>query len=338
MPLPPGLTAEEKVNIFVYESANRGVVNINTKTVRPDNFFFFGETPAEGSGSGWVLDTEGRILTNLHVVEGAQQIEVTLAGGESYLAKPIGADTVNDIAVLKIEAPAEQLHPIALGDSSNLRVGQKVYAIGNPFGLERTLTIGIISSLNRTLPNRRNGRLIKSVIQVDAAMNPGNSGGPLLDSSGRMIGMNTAIASRTGQSAGVGFAIPVGRIKKSVPELIKQGRVVRPETGIARVMQTEQGLLVAMLAPGGPAEAAGLQGFRVVKKQRREGPFLYEQQSIDRSQADLITAVDGHPVRTLDDFLSHVEEKKAGESITLSIVRAGKPSKVPLRLAEDSEP
>ena len=200
------------------------------------------------------------------------------------------------------------------GNSTQLRVGQRVFAIGNPFGLERTLTTGIISSLNRSLPSRRSGRSLKSIIQIDAAINPGNSGGPLLDSHARMIGMNTAIASKTGESAGVGFAIPVSTIARIVPQLMHEGRVRRPETGIVRVYQTEQGLLIATLAPGGPAERAGLHGPKVVRQQKRQGPFVYEYQTVDRSAADLIVGVDGKPVKTADDFLDAIESRRAGRA------------------------
>jgi S1-C subfamily serine protease len=186
------LTPEERINVSVYETVNRSVVNINTKTARNDNLFMI-EITGEGAGSGSVLDHQGHILTNYHVVEGAREIQVTLHNGKNYEARLIGKDEATYVAVLRIDAPADTLHPVTLADSSRLRVGQKVFAIGNPFGLERTLTTGIISSLNRTLPTR-NDRALKSIIQIDAAINPGNSGGPLLDSRGRLIGMNTAIA------------------------------------------------------------------------------------------------------------------------------------------------
>ena len=230
----PRLTQEEEVCIGVYESANRSVVNINTKSVRQDLIFF--EIPSEGAGSGSVLDKEGHILTNFHVVDGAERIEVTLASGNTYRAKLVGRSPLDDVAVLQIAAQPEELHPIRFADSTPLRVGQNVYAIGNPFGLERTLTRGIISSLNRTLPSRATGRVMKTIIQIDAAMNPGNSGRPLLNSSGEVIGMNMAIASSTGQNTGVGFAIPSSRIVRILPELVRNGFVARPETGIARVM------------------------------------------------------------------------------------------------------
>ncbi len=185
------------------------------------------------------------------------------------------------------------------------------------------MTTGIISSLNRSLPSRRNGRSIKSIIQIDAAINPGNSGGPLLDSHSRMIGMNTAIASRTGENVGVGFAIPVNTIARVVPQLIANGRVRRPEVGITRVYQTDQGLLIAALAPGGPAERAGLQGPKIVRQQRRQGPFVYEFQTVDRAAADLIVAVDGKPVHSGDDFLDIIESKQPGDQVTLTVVRRG---------------
>jgi S1-C subfamily serine protease len=325
------LTVEERVNVSVYENVNRSVVNINTKTARNDNLFMI-EITGEGAGSGSVLDHQGHILTNYHVIEGAREIQVTLHDGKSYEARLIGKDEDTDIAVLRIAAPAETLHPVTLADSARLRVGQKVFAIGNPFGLERTLTTGIISSLNRTLPTRNN-RVIKSIIQIDAAINPGNSGGPLLDSRGRLIGMNTAIASATGQSAGVGFAIPSASINRVVPQLLQLGKVIRPDTGITRVMQTEQGLIIATMQPGGPAERAGLRGFRIVKQRKTKGPFVYETQTIDRSQADLITGVDGEKVKSAADFLSLVDAKHPGDEVVLTIVREGQTLQVPLRLA-----
>ena len=324
-------TPDESVNIAVYESTNRSVVNINTRSTRTDNFFFV-EVPSEGSGSGSVLDHQGHILTNFHVVDGAQSIDVTLASGKTYPAALVGRSTVDDIAVLKIQAPREELFPVHFGDSASLRVGQKAYAIGNPFGLERTLTTGIISSLNRSIPSRSNRRVMKSIIQIDAAMNPGNSGGPLLNTSGQVIGMNTAIASKTGQNTGVGFAIPANRIKRVVPELILHGRITRPDAGISRVMQTEKGLLIASVIPGSPADTAGLRGFRIVRRQQRQGLFVYESQSIDRSTADLMIAIDGQPIRTVDEFLTYVEDKKPGDTIRIKVIRSGKETEIPLKL------
>ncbi len=313
-------TAEEIRNIRVYENCNRSVVNITTRTIRPD-FPFFIEV-AEGSGSGSVVDTDGHVLTNFHVIGNAREVRVTLFTGETYDAELIGQDPLNDIAVLHIDAPAEDLFPVRFGDASRLRVGQRVYAIGNPFGLERTLTTGIISSLNRSLPAVRDRRM-KSIIQIDAALNRGNSGGPLLNSRAELIGMNTAIASTTGENTGVGFAIPVSTIGRVVPQLIQNGRVIRPETGIVTV-QTDRGLLVARLQPGGPGERSGLKGFRVAREQVNRGLYVYERSRLDQSNADRILAVDGQPVKSRDDFLSFVEQKLPGETITLTIERQGR--------------
>lgn len=325
-PLPPDLTEEERNAVEVYERCNRSAVNISTKTGKPEGFFA-ADGGSEGAGSGVVIDKAGHVLTNFHVIEGADKVTVTLYDGEAREAIFVGADPVNDTAVLRVNAPPENLYPVAFGDSARLRVGMRVFAIGNPFGLERTLTTGVVSSLNRTL-KIRNNRTVRSIIQVDAAINPGSSGGPLLDTRGRLIGMNTAIASTNGQSAGVGFAIPVNLIARIVPQVIAHGKVLRPDPGIARVYETDRGLQVAALVPGGPAEAAGLRGPAVVRKRR--GPFLTE--SLDRSAADVIVAVDDVPVKTADDFLDHVERKQPGDVIRLDLLRAGQPDAVEIRL------
>lgn len=328
-PADDGLLPEERVSIDVYQRVNRSVVNITTLTVRAD--FFFREVPAEGSGSGSVLDKAGHILTNQHVVDGAREVMVTLHDGNSYEARLVGQDPVSDIAVLKIDAPAETLFPLSIGDSSRLRVGQKIYAIGNPFGLERTMTTGIISSLNRSLPSRT-GRLMKQIIQLDAALNRGNSGGPLLNSRGELIGVNTAIASSTGENTGVGFAIPANTVRRVVPQLIENGRVIRPDLGITRVMETEEGLLVATLSERGPAEQAGIRGFTIIREKRRRGPFVYEQTRIDRSTADLIVACDGEKIATVDDLLTIVEAKRPGDVVRLTVVREGRTLDVSVRI------
>ena len=318
------LTPDERVNVLVYQQVNRSVVNINTRAVTGVVF----EIVSEGEGSGMVIDRAGHVMTNYHVVEGAREIHVALFDGQTYDARLVGGDPNTDVAVLKIDAPADTLVPVVFGSSTNLLVGQRVFAIGNPFGLERTLTTGIISSLDRSLPGRRGRRDLKSIIQIDAAINPGNSGGPLLDSHGLMIGMNTAIASKTGESAGVGFAIPINTIHRIVPQLIQTGHVRRPDSGIARVYQTDRGLLIATLVPGGAAERAGLQGPRIQRK--RQGPFEY--QSIDRAAADLIVAVDGRPIKTADEFLDAIETKQPGDVVTITVIRAGQQRQVPLRL------
>lgn len=328
--LSDGLTPEEQINVNVYDEVNKCVANITTKTVKADGFF--SETAAEGAGSGSVIDKAGHILTNFHVVEDARQVSVTLFDGKTYDAAFVGADPINDVAIIKIEAPADVLVPVTFGDSGNLRVGMKVYAIGNPFGLERTLTTGIISSLNRSL-QIRGDRTIKSIIQIDAAINPGNSGGPLADAHGRLIGMNTAIASSTGQSAGVGFAIPISLISRIVPQLIQKGKVIRPEIGIARVYQTEHGLLVAQLTPNGPAEKSGLKGPQIIRKRR--GPFVFER--VERNTADLIIEVDGKGIKTADDFLTIIESKNPGDAVILTVIRDGKETRVAVRLSSSQQ-
>jgi S1-C subfamily serine protease len=323
-------TPEERTNIAVYEAVNRSVVNINTKATVATGLFLV-EVPSDGAGSGIVLDKRGHVLTNFHVVEGAREIQVMLYDGSAHAARVVGIDPATDVAVLKVDAPEAILQPVGFGTSNDLRVGQRVFAIGNPFGLERTLTTGIISSLNRSLPTRT-GRTIKSIIQTDAAINPGNSGGPLVDSGSRLIGMTTAIASRTGQSAGVGFAIPVGTLSRIVPQLIQKGKVVRPDAGIARVFQSDAGLVVAELSPDGPAERAGLRGYKIVRERRRQGPFTFENVRVDSSGADKIVAVAGQAVRTADDFLSAVESKNPGEQVLITVEREGHRLDVPLVL------
>lgn len=329
---PTELTPEEQRNIRVYESANRSVVNIDTRTVRRDPFFMT-QTQSEGSGSGAILDRQGHIITNYHVVDGAQDIEVTLASNNVYPAVLVGKDKEHDIAVLRVEAPADELTPIELGSSEHLRVGQRVYALGNPFGWDGTLTSGIISSLNRNLPSRVPGRLMQSLIQTDAAMNPGNSGGPLLDTSARMVGMCVAIATSTGENTGVGFAIPVDRIKQILPQLIEHGHVIKADIGITHVMETEQGLVVAQVAEGGPADAAGIRGFEIRVERRRQGPYVYESRSIDRAAADRIVAVNGKPMRTGVQFRDTIWEYDPGDVVTLTLIRNGQQIDVPVTLA-----
>lgn len=324
------LTPEERVNVLVYQQVNRSVVNINTRGVSGNALLF--EIISEGEGSGMVIDRAGHVLTNFHVVDGAKEIRVTLFDGQTYDGRLVGGDPDTDVAVLQIEAPSESLFPVVFGSSTNLLVGQRVFAIGNPFGLERTLCTGIISSLNRSLPGRRGHRSLRSIIQIDAAINPGNSGGPLLDSHGRMIGMNTAIASKTGESAGVGFAIPINTITRIVPQLVQNGRARRADSGIARVYQTDRGLLIATLVPGGPAERAGLLGPRIKKEQKRQGPFVYESQTIDRAAADMIVGVDGQPIKTADDFLGIIESKQPGDQVVITVIRNGQQKNVPLKL------
>jgi S1-C subfamily serine protease len=230
----------------------------------------------------------------------------------------VGSDPSNDLAVLKIEAKPEQLVPLPWGDSTRLVVGMRVFAIGNPFGLERTLTTGIISSLNRSL-RTENNRLVRGIIQTDAAINPGNSGGPLLNRHGEMVGITTAIVSRAGQSSGVGLAIPSSVARRIVDELIRNGRVIRPDCGIFSVVELDQGLLIGQLVPNGPAQRAGLRGPQVTVA-RRGG---YEFRTLDRSKADVIVAVDGNAVKSLDDLLGYVESRKPGDKVVVTVLREG---------------
>jgi S1-C subfamily serine protease len=244
-----------------------------------------------------------------------------------YEAEVVGTDPPNDLAVLRVPAPQDKLFPVELGDSSNLKVGLRVFVIGNPFGFDRTLTTGIISSLNRALPVDK-VRTIKGIIQTDAAINPGNSGGPLLDKRARVIGLNTAIASPTGQSSGVGFAIPVNNIKRVVPQLIKYRRVIRADIGILAVYETEQGLLINRLARNGAAAEAGLRGPRVSVQRRG----FVEYRSADPTKGDRIVAIDGRRVKTFDDLLAYVESKKPGDTVTVKFIRDGQPYEAEVKL------
>lgn len=328
---PINLTSEEQISVGVYQNVNRSVVNITTRSVASDDFGLFSET-REGTGSGSVLDKNGNVVTNYHVVEGARQITVTLYDGSLHDAQLVGVDPNNDLAVVRIDAPEKKLFPIVWGDSNRLLVGMRVYAIGNPFGFDRTLTTGIVSSLNRTM-RTENHRLIKGVIQTDAAINPGNSGGPLLNREGQMIGITTAIIGRAGQSAGIGLAIPSNTARRIVEELIKSGRVSHGDSGIISVYQTDRGLQVARLDPDGPAAKAGLRGPELRRTQRGGLGF----NSLDRSKADLIVAIDGQPVRTLDDLLGAIDSKHPGDKVTFHIIRGGNEMDVPVELGEASE-
>ena len=320
-----GLAPDEAVSTYVYETNNRSVANIGTRIGAARGFF--GENPTEDSGSGFILDQNGHILTNNHVIEGAQRVLVTLHDGEEFEADVVGADPINDMAVVRIKAPPEKLIPVRFADSSSLKVGMRVFAIGNPFGLERTMTTGIISSLDRTLPVTR-ARSIKSVIQIDAAINPGNSGGPLMNSHGEVIGMNTAIASKTGQNSGIGFAIPSNLVARIVPELIEHGRFIRPEFGIDEVAKLEEGLRIITLVPDGPAARAGLRGPEIVRNKR--GFVTFE--SRDVSRADVIVGVNGKKTLKPDEFLSEIESHRPGDKITIEVLRDGQVVSVPLQL------
>jgi len=327
------VTEDEKNNIAIYEKVADGVVNVTSIAVQMD--FFFNVFPTQGSGSGSIIDTRGHILTNHHVVANAQKLEVTLADGSKWPAKLIGSDPDNDLAVIKIDAPREKLKVIPMGDSKNLRIGQKVLAIGNPFGFERTLTTGVISSLGRTIRSEV-GTLIEDVIQTDAAINPGNSGGPLLNSDGEIIGINSAIISPTGGSVGIGFAIPVNTAKRVVPELISKGYVSYPWIGasiqslipeIAKFLKikVERGAMIAEVVKGGPADKAGLKG----GNQRVQVGNM-----IVIVGGDVVVKADQHDVKTHDELIRYIREKKPGNAILLNVFRNGKFEEVKVTLGE----
>jgi S1-C subfamily serine protease len=319
-------SADEQVNIRVYAAVNRGVVNITTAT---EVSGFFGDETSTGTGSGFVIDRQGHILTNYHVVSDAETVQVTLYDGSAHPARVIGFDASNDVAVVQIEAPPAKLIPLALGDSSKLLVGQKVLALGNPFGLERTLTTGIVSALGRSL-KAKNGRMIKGIIQTDAAVNPGNSGGPLLSSRGEVIGVNTAIYSQVGQSAGISFAVPISSITRILKSLIENGRVIRADLGITRVYTTSEGLLLLGLAEEGPAARAGLQPIQT--HVYRYGGAVVNR--LDPATADIIVAVNGTRVHSVDQLLTEVETHAPGETITITVIRNGRTQDIKVKLGQ----
>ncbi|MFG6461413.1 S1C family serine protease [Roseateles sp. DXS20W] len=315
------LDAEEMNNISVFKRVSPSVVHITTLSVQRDFFSLRASEQPRGTGTGFVWDADGHIVTNFHVIQDGDRATVTLHDQNSYPAKLVGAFPDRDIAVLRIEAPRDKLPAIAIGTSRELQVGQKVYAIGNPFGLDQTLTTGIVSALNREIESVTR-RTIKGAIQTDAAINPGNSGGPLLDSAGRLIGVNTAIYSPSGASAGIGFAIPVDEVNRIVPRLIRDGRFIRPALGItagapqlSQALGAPKGVLLADVASGSPAAAAGLKPFGYDRFRRIV-------------QGDVITAVDGQPVADLDDMLSLLETRQIGEKVTLTVWRSGQTRKV----------
>ena len=330
---PAALTEEERNNIAVYEKVADGVVNVTSTAIQMD--FFFNAFPTQGSGSGSIIDTKGHILTNHHVVANAQKLEVTLGDGSKWPATLVGSDSDNDLAVIKIDAPKEKLKVIPMGDSKNLKIGQKVLAIGNPFGLQRTLTTGIVSSLGRTIRSE-SGTLIEDVIQTDAAINPGNSGGPLLNSDGEIIGINSAILSPSGGSVGIGFAIPVNTAKRLIPELISKGYVTYPWIGatiqplipeVAKYLKLkiERGAMIAEVVKGGPSDKAGLKG----GNQRIQVGNV-----IVIVGGDIVVKADQHDVKTNDELIRYIREKKPGDTITLRVFRKGNFEEVKVTLGE----
>lgn len=332
------ILTEEKVGILVYQKRNRSIVNVDTEMVRQGPYPF-SEIHGEGRGSGIVLTKDGVILTNFHVVDGANSVTITLFNGEAYSAALIGKDPNTDIALLKISAPEEDLFPVEFGDSSQILIGQVVYAIGNPFGIDRTLTRGIVSNLNRTIDSPKQHRQIKGVVQIDAAINPGNSGGALFDSRGRMIGMNTAIASQVGQNSGVGFATPVNTIWRIANILLAEGKVNRGDIGIVQVTEVDGGLVPALIDNEGPADRAGLRGGKVaLVVSNQHGMRVQSVQRIPpRGGVDVIIGVNGQPVRTGEEFISLVEEHMPGEKVVLNIIRDGKQRELPVVLGQPSD-
>jgi len=319
------LAQEEKAAVEIFKNISRSVVYISSIELRRDFFSLNVYEIPKGTGSGFVWDKNGRIVTNFHVIADASRVEIILADNTKWKAALVGASPDKDIAVLKISAPADKLSPIPLGDSSTLLVGQKVFAIGNPFGLDQTMTSGIVSALGREIQSA-NGRTIQGMIQTDAAINPGNSGGPLLDSAGRLIGVNTAIYSPSGASAGIGFAVPVEIVNRVVPELIRYGKVSKPGTGItiAHPSLTErlniQGVLILNVQKGTSAEAAGLRGTR--------------QRGADIILGDIIVSVNDKPVVSYDTLRNEFDKYKIGDVVNLGIIRDAKPITVPVKLEE----
>jgi len=328
----PTVATDEQNNIEVYRTLSPGVVFIHSTSYARD-FFGFVE-PQEGSGSGSILDQQGNILTNYHVIEGAQKLSVSLGGKKDYPAEVVGGDPDTDLAVIRLtEKPVGGLTVVPLGDSDKLVVGQKVLAIGNPFGLDRTLTTGVISGLQRPI-RARNNRLIEGAIQTDASINPGNSGGPLLDSHGRMIGINSQILSPSGSSAGVGFAVPVSIAKRVVPQILQNGRVRRPKLGISTRdiaslrnqidLPVEDGVLIYQVARGGGAAAAGLRG-------------VQQTEMGDVELGDIIVGIDNDKVSNSDDLFRVLDKHQIGETVQVQIWRDGRRMSVPVRLMESPD-
>jgi S1-C subfamily serine protease len=308
------LAEDEQNNIAVFKTVSPSVVHITTIGLQRNFFSLDVMQVPRGTGTGFMWDEKGHIVTNFHVIEGASGARVTLSDQSNWQAALVGVFPDRDLAVLRIDAPREKIKPILLGVSRDLQVGQKVYAIGNPFGLDQTLTTGIVSALEREI-EAVTKRTIRGVIQTDAAINPGNSGGPLLDSAGRLIGVNTAIYSPSGASAGIGFAIPVDEVNRIVPTLIRDGKFIRPTIGIQaappalqEALKLPKGVAVAGVLPGSPAEKAGLKPFL----RNTDGNVVL---------GDIIVALEGKPVTGLDDLLEMLERHQPGDTVTLGIVR-----------------
>jgi S1-C subfamily serine protease len=323
-----GLAADEQATVDLFEEASPSVVYITALGLRRDAFGFNVFEIPQGTGSGFVWDSRGYVVTNFHVIQNADRAEVTLADHSSWQARLVGAEPDKDLAVLKIDAPAELLRPLRVGSSHDLKVGQHVFAIGNPFGFDQTLTTGVISALGREISSVT-GRPIKGVIQTDAAINPGNSGGPLLDSAGRLVGVNTAIYSPRGAYIGIGFAVPADTVNLIVPQLVAHGKVVKPQLGISIVSDSLahrmglQGALVFEVTPGSGAAHAGIRPTR----RNAAGRIVL---------GDLIVAVDGEQVRTGDDLTSLLSDHAVGDTVTVAVQRDGKLEELPVVLTSPS--
>jgi S1-C subfamily serine protease len=332
-PTPAGISnpttvSDEQNSIEVYKSLAPGVAFITTSS-QLQNYYGEELETERGNGSGSVIDAQGHILTNHHVIQGASKLTVSFGGDKTYQAKVVGGDPDTDLAVIKIDPGMDKLTVVPLGDSDKLEVGQKVLAIGNPFGLDRTLTTGVISGLQRPI-RARNSRTIEGAIQTDASINPGNSGGPLLDKFGRMIGINSQILSPAGGSVGVGFAVPVSIAKRVVPQLIQFGEVRRPKLGATLYaveqlseqgirMPVEKGLLVRSVSPGGSASGAGLRG-------------LSQDNSGDMILGDIITSIDGEKISNLDELYRFLDKKQIGDTVQVEIYRGNKLQTVSVKL------
>jgi len=319
------LAEDEKANIAVFRNASPSVVNITTLENQRNLFSLDVFQVPKGTGSGFIWDERGHVVTNFHVIQGASAARVTLSDQSEWKATLVGVFPDRDLAVLRIDAPRDKLKAIAIGSSRDLLVGQRVYAIGNPFGLDQSLTVGIISALNREIESVTQ-RTIRGVIQTDAAINPGNSGGPLLDSAGRLIGVNTAIYSPSGASAGIGFAIPVDEVNRLIPRLIRDGKITRPVFGIQAAqpqvqaaLRLPKGVAIVGVVPRSPADLAGIKPFR----RNQRGEIV---------AGDIIVAMDNKPIATVDEFLDVLERHNAGDTVTATVLRGGTTVEVPVRL------
>ncbi|HWM92423.1 MAG TPA: trypsin-like peptidase domain-containing protein [Thermoanaerobaculia bacterium] len=320
----PELAQEERATIALFERASPSVVYITSLARQRDFFSMNVQEIPQGSGSGFLWDRQGHVVTNFHVVQGASSWQVTLSDQSTWDAELVGGAAEKDLAVLRIRPPQDRLRPLPLGNSDDLRVGQAVFAIGNPFGLDQTLTTGVVSALGREIQSV-NGVPIRDVVQTDAAINPGNSGGPLLDSAGRLIGVNTAIYSPSGAYAGIGFAIPEHSVRWVVPDLIRYGRVNRPTLGVELAPEAwnqqigVEGAVIVRVEPGSGAARAGLRGIQQVRGRRME-------------LGDVIQSVDGQPVTSTGDLILALEQKRAGDTVRVGILRAGRRQEVRVRL------